>query len=107
MLEETKAKNLILREFWKNKFNIVDYVKMIVSPWHDVLVQCLNSAWKNLWPSIKQKVYNKESDDITETKILSLVDKLVLDIQVDDVVELIDDHQTWAYNRRVTRIRKN
>lgn len=67
------------------------------------MFRCIHSAWKNLRPFLTQNVHNDELDDITETEILSLAGKLDLDVQVDDVLELIDNHEI---DREVTKIRK-
>ena len=46
----TNDTQLILRESWKDHFNIMNYLTLIDNTWTQVTYRTLNPALKKLWP---------------------------------------------------------
>ncbi|XP_043291812.1 tigger transposable element-derived protein 1-like isoform X1 [Cervus canadensis] len=81
-----------LRQFWKD-YNIYKAIKNIDFAWREVTAGTMNGVWKNLCPQFVhdfrefEKV-NEESREVF-SNLVTLSEKLELDLQEDDFIELL------------------
>ncbi|XP_028575874.2 uncharacterized protein LOC114592144 isoform X1 [Podarcis muralis] len=94
--EVTSDPELTLREFWKNRFNILHCLHLIDKAWGDVSQRTLKLAWKELWPAaVPEGVFEDVEEDAAVVEdIVSLGKSLGLEVSREDVEELVEDHKT-------------
>jgi hypothetical protein len=78
---------MILKTFWKEKFDILEAIRLIQKAWSEVTQRQLNSAWRKLCPSCVQG----DGDDIPEImdEIVTTERVLELEVNEDDIEVLI------------------
>lgn len=90
----TNDTDLTLRDFWKNHFNIVHCIDFIDKAWNNVSCRTLQSAWRKLWPaSVPDRHFEgfeEEADAVHD--IVSIGKSMELEIDENDVIELLQDH---------------
>ncbi|XP_076036386.1 uncharacterized protein LOC143022170 [Oratosquilla oratoria] len=93
--EMTSDTELTLRDFWKNHFNILHCLRIIVKAWGEVSFRTLNSVWKNLWQDCvaARDFEGFHTEHVVVDDIVSLGKSMGLDVDSDDVEELVEDHR--------------
>ena len=95
----TENTQLTLREFWKQHFDIVVCLKIIVMAWQEVTRRTLNAAWRKLWPDavaprdfegFEVELEGKVEPEVDE--IVSLGKCMGLEVNDEDIDELIQEH---------------
>ena len=81
-----------LRQFWKD-YNIYKAIKNIDFAWREVTAGTMNGVWKNLCPQFVHDFREIEKVDEESREVFSnlvtLSEKLELDLQEDDFIELL------------------
>ena len=95
----TENTQLTLREFWKQHFDIVVCLKIIVMAWQEGTRRTLNAAWRKLWPDavapqdfegFEVELEGKVDPEVDE--IVSLGKCMGLEVNDEDIDELIQEH---------------
>ncbi|XP_042229138.1 tigger transposable element-derived protein 1-like isoform X1 [Homarus americanus] len=89
----TTDPDLSLAQFWKTQYNILEAVKVIVSAWQEVSTQCLNSAWRALWPSAVHDFEGFQKEAELDKEIVSIGQSMGLEVEEEDVEELVMSHE--------------
>jgi hypothetical protein len=93
--EVTNEMELILREFWKDHYNILHCLRIIEKAWREVSLRTMNSAWKNLWPEcFAAKDFEGFEEPPVVPDMVYLGKSMGLEVSEEDVNELVDDHRT-------------
>uniref|UniRef100_UPI00358DE2FE tigger transposable element-derived protein 1-like n=1 Tax=Myxine glutinosa TaxID=7769 RepID=UPI00358DE2FE len=90
--EVTNETELILRDFWKDHYNILHCLRIIDKAWREVSLRTMNSAWKKLWPDC---VAGRDFEGFEEPivpAIVALGQSMGLEVSEEDVEELVEDH---------------
>ncbi|XP_066875983.1 tigger transposable element-derived protein 1-like isoform X3 [Kogia breviceps] len=81
-----------LRQFWKD-YNIYKAIKNIDFAWSEVTAVTMNGVWKNLCPKFVHdfRGFEKVDEESKEvfSNLVALSEKLELDLQEDDFIELL------------------
>ena len=77
-----------LKTFWKEKFDILEAIRIIHKAWSEVMQRQLISAWRKLCPSFVQG----DTPEIMG-EILTTARDLELEVNEDDIEELIMKHK--------------
>ncbi|XP_059939309.1 tigger transposable element-derived protein 1-like isoform X2 [Mesoplodon densirostris] len=81
-----------LRQFWKD-YNIYKAIKNIDFAWSEVTAVTMNGVWKNLCPKFVHdfRGFEKLDEESKEvfSNLVTLSEKLELDLQEDDFIELL------------------
>jgi hypothetical protein len=82
---------MTLKMFWKEKFDILEAIRLIQKAWSEVTQRQLNSAWRKLCPSCVQG----DGDDVPEImdETVTTARGLELEVNEDDIEELIMEHE--------------
>ncbi|XP_023210348.1 tigger transposable element-derived protein 1-like [Centruroides sculpturatus] len=83
--------DMTVRKFWKEKFDVLVAIRLIQKAWGEVKQKTLNSAWKRLVPEWIQEEPAEDTEVVQE--IISTARELELEMEVEDVEELIEEHQ--------------
>uniref|UniRef100_A0A668TE05 HTH CENPB-type domain-containing protein n=1 Tax=Oreochromis aureus TaxID=47969 RepID=A0A668TE05_OREAU len=102
----TESAQLTLREFWKNHFDIVAYLKLISLAWREVSRRTLNSAWRKLWPDAvaprdfedfeegeEEEEEGEPQPEVEVEEIVNLGTALGLEVDEEDINDLVHEHQ--------------
>ncbi|KAL3967274.1 NLR family CARD domain-containing protein 3 [Sarotherodon galilaeus] len=102
----TESTQLTLREFWKNHFDIVAYLKFISLAWREVSRRTLNSAWRKLWPDAvaprhfegfekgeEEEEEGEPQPEVEVEEIVNLGTALGLEVDKKDINDLVHEHQ--------------
>ncbi|XP_071039891.1 tigger transposable element-derived protein 1-like [Parasteatoda tepidariorum] len=81
------------KKFWKEKFDILEAIRIIQKAWSEVTQRQLISAWRKLCPSFVQGDGGDQGDtpEIMD-EILTTARDLELEVNEDDIEELIMGH---------------
>ncbi|KAF6361685.1 hypothetical protein mRhiFer1_009915 [Rhinolophus ferrumequinum] len=84
--EVTSDKELTLREFWKNHFNILCCLHLIDKAWRDVFHRTVTSAREKLWPdAVLERVFEDVEEDAPGVEdVVSLGKSMGLEVSSDD-----------------------
>ncbi|GFY11606.1 hypothetical protein TNCV_4230751 [Trichonephila clavipes] len=82
------------KKVWKEKFDILEAIRIIKNIWSEVTQRQLISAWRKLCPSFVQGDGGDQGDtpEIMD-EILTTARDLELEVNEDDVEELIIGHE--------------
>ncbi|XP_045104973.1 tigger transposable element-derived protein 1-like, partial [Portunus trituberculatus] len=103
--EVTENTNLTLREFWKQRYNIVICVKLIDIAWQGVTKRTLNSAWRKLWPDVVLE-RDFEGFNPVEEEIVSIGRSMGLQIDEADVAEFVEEHAEELMTEELKELHK-
>lgn len=106
--EVTNDKQLTLRDFWKNHFNILCCINLVDQAWNEVSYSTMNSAWRKLWPDcVTERDFEgfqaaeatntsagiaEDIDDKIIKDIVTLGQSMDLEMDNEDVEELLEEH---------------
>ena len=88
------SSTMTLKTFWKEKFDILEAIRIIQKAWSEVTQRQLISAWRKLCPSFVQGD-GGDQGDIPEImdEILTTARDLELEVNENDMEELIMEHE--------------
>lgn len=88
------SSTMTLKKFWKEKFDILEAIRIIQKAWSEVTQRQLISAWRKLCPSFVQGDGGDQGDtpEIMD-EILTTARDLELEVNEDDIEELIMGHE--------------
>ncbi|XP_044304720.1 tigger transposable element-derived protein 1-like [Varanus komodoensis] len=93
-LEGTKETELTLRDFWKDRYNILQCISVIDKAWRELSPRTMNSAWEKLWPGcVSARAEGFEPASVMK-EIVCLGTTLGLEVSEEDVEELLVDRRT-------------
>ncbi|GFQ84458.1 tigger transposable element-derived protein 1-like protein [Trichonephila clavata] len=81
---------MTIRMFWKEKFDILLAIRLIQKAWEEVSQRTLISAWKMLVPSWIQEEAVVDDTEVVKD-IITVAQRL--ELEVEDVEELIEEHK--------------
>lgn len=88
------SSTMILKTFWKEKFDILEAIHVIHKAWSEVTQRQLISAWRKLCPSFVQGDRGVQGDaPEIMAEILTTARDLELEVNEDDIEELIMEHK--------------
>ncbi|XP_071033057.1 tigger transposable element-derived protein 1-like [Parasteatoda tepidariorum] len=88
------SSTMTLKKFWKEKFDILEAIRIIQKAWSEVTQRQLISAWRKLCPSFVQGDGGDQGDapEIMD-EILTTASDLEVEVNEDDIEELIMGHE--------------
>ncbi|KAK4309429.1 hypothetical protein Pmani_018926 [Petrolisthes manimaculis] len=105
-LKATDNSEMTLREFWKS-YNIYSAIKNINASWQEVTESCMNGVWKNLCPQFVNNFtgFEKVQEEVVNN-LISMSEKLELDLNEDDFREFFDTHAQELTNDELRELEK-
>lgn len=97
-----------LKEFWKKSFNILDAIKITTYAWNRITETNMKGVWKKLCPQFFSNFEGfEEPAEIVQQNteaIVTLANRLELDISATDVNDLLEAHKEELTNEDLLEI---
>eukprot|EP00106_Octopus_bimaculoides_P013869 XP_014781311.1 PREDICTED: tigger transposable element-derived protein 1-like [Octopus bimaculoides] len=106
--EVTESTNLTLREFWKDRYNIIICLRIIDMAWQGVTKRTLTSAWKKLWSEVVSEMdFERLKLEVAMAEeIVSLGKSMGLDMDEGDINELMEVHSEKLKTEELKELQK-
>ncbi|XP_045116125.1 tigger transposable element-derived protein 1-like [Portunus trituberculatus] len=100
-LKATDENDMTLSEFWKS-YNIYNAIKNINTSWWEITTTCMNAVWKKLCPQVVHDFtgfenIQEEQEEVVDN-LISMSEKLELELKEQDLTEFFDDHDKELSN---------